>query len=231
MRGKVAWIVGYAGEAAVRNHRMLELWRRELNRERRPRLPRGITHAVRLICAGLLAGMVAGATAGLGSRLAMFVVRLVNPSYNGVVTHASAEVGSVTAEGTLSLAIEGVFYGLPGAVLYLIVRRWLPGASLMKGATYGWFLLIVAGPIVLDGNNYEYYRYVPTRVSVTLFAALYPLYGLVVAPLTEHLGQGAKGRPNNAVVASLGYLILGGVLVWSLTRDFVLLRDVFHVFG
>ncbi len=47
-------------------------------------------HAVRLNAAALLAGMIAGATAGARSRLLMFAVRLMNPSYNGMVTHANA---------------------------------------------------------------------------------------------------------------------------------------------
>ncbi len=186
---------------------------------------------MRLIGAGLLAGVVAGATAGFGSRLVMFVVRLMNPSYNGVPTHSGAEVGSITLEGTLSLAVEGAFYGVPGALLYLIVRRWMPWDGFPKGLAYGCFMLIVAGPVVLDGRNYEFFRYVPTWVSVGLFALLYPLYGLVVAPVTERLGQGARGRPSNAAVAWCGYFVLGGVLLWSLTRDFVLLGDVFRVFG
>ncbi len=160
----------------------------------------------------------------------MFVVRLMNPSYNGVTTHANAEVGRITADGTLSLAIEGLFYGVPGAIVYLIVRRWIPWDGVLKGLAYGCFLLIIAGPIVLDGN-YEFFRYVSTGVSVGLFALLYPLYGLVLAPLTERLGRGAKGPPRNAVVAWSGNFILGGVLVWSLIRDFVMLRDVFHLFG
>jgi hypothetical protein len=138
-------------------------------------------------------------------------------------------VGQFTADGTLWLAVEGVFYGLPGAVLYLIVRRWMPGDGLLKGLAYGGFLLIVAGPVVLDGN-YEFYRYVPTWVSVGLFALLFPLYGLVVAPLTERLGGATGGPPHHPAVAWFGYSVLGGVLVWSLIRDVHLLRDVFHIF-
>jgi hypothetical protein len=187
-------------------------------------------HALRLIVAGLLAGLAAGATAGLGSRLVMFVVRLMNPSYNGVPTHWGFEVGRITLDGTWSLAIQGAIYGVPGAVLYLIVRRWMPWDGVLKGFAYGCFLLIVAGPAVLDGN-YEFFRYVPTRVSVGLFALLYPLYGIVVAPLTERLGRGRRGRPGNAAVAWSGYFVLGGALVWSLIRDYLMLRDVFHVFG
>lgn len=187
-------------------------------------------HGVRLSVAGLIGGVVAGAAAGLGSRVAMYFVRLMNPSYNGVPTHANAQVGQVTLEGTLSLVMDGVFYGVPGALVYLAVRRWIPGEGLRKGAVFGVFLLVVAGPVVLDGN-YEYFRYVPTGISVGLFAALYPLYGLVVSPVTERLGRGASGPPHNAVAAGVGYLALAGIVVWSLARDYVVLRDVFRVFG
>lgn len=191
----------------------------------------GVVHGLRLTGAGLLAGVVAGAVAGLGSRVAMYVVRLVNPSYHGVITHASSEVGRVTVAGTLSLALEGaLLYGLSGGVVYLLVRRWMPGRGWLKGLAFGCFLL-VAAPVVLDGSNYEYFRYVPTWASVGLFSLLYPLYGVVVAPLTERLGRGAQGRPRHAAVAWAGYLVLAGVVAWSLPRDYRLLRDVFHVFG
>ncbi len=187
-------------------------------------------HAVRLVGAALLAGMIAGATAGAGSRLVMFAVRLMNPSYNGMVTHADATVGRFTSEGTLSLVSEGMLlYGIPGGLLYLIVRRWIPWQGLRKGFAYGCFLLIIAGPVVLDGN-YEFFRYVPTWASVGLFALLYPLYGLVVAPATDRMGKAAQGPPHNAVVAWSGYTVLSGVLVWSLIRDYVMLRDVFQLF-
>lgn len=191
---------------------------------------RSVFHGVRLAASGLVAGMVAGAVAGLGSRLAMFVIRLLNPSHNGETTHAHAEVGSVTAEGTLTLVSEGMFYGLAGGVLYLLVRRWMPGSGLGKGLAFGVFLLVVGAPVVLDGN-YEYFRYVSTWVSVSLFALLYPLYGLVVSPLTERLGRGTKGLPRNRMVAWGGYLMVGAVAALSIARDFVMLRDVFHLFG
>lgn len=189
----------------------------------------GTTHALRLVRGGLLAGMGAGAVAGLGARLAMLVVRLLNGSHNGEATHANAVVGRITAGGTLTLVIEGLFYGVPGAIVYLLVRRWLPGHGVRKGLAYGFFLLIVAGSTVLDGN-YEFFRYVSTWVSVGLFALLFPLYGIVVAPLTERLGHGAQGPPHNPVVAWSGYVIIGAVLVRSIGRDYVMLRDVFHLF-
>lgn len=196
---------------------------------RRPQLA-AVLHGLRLGACGMVGGLVAGAVAGLGSRLAMYVIRVMNPSHNGETTHANAEVGQFTLDGALSLVIEGMFYGVPGAVVYLAVRRWMPGTGLVKGLSFGVYLLLVGAPIVLDGN-YEYFRYVSTWVSVSLFALLYPLYGLVIAPLTEWLGQGAKGPPRSPVVAWAGYLVLGAAGAQAAVRDVVMLRDVYHLFG
>jgi hypothetical protein len=186
-------------------------------------------HALRLTAAGLLAGLVAGAVAGLGSRLVMYVIRLMNPSHNGEITHANAEVGRFTMEGTLSLAIEGMFFGVPGAVFYLIVRRWIPGLGVMKGLVFGLVLLVVGAPAVLDGN-YEYFRYVSEWIAVALFSLLYPLFGVVVSPLTERLGRGASGPPRNRSLARFGYLLLGGTLVWGLVNSLAALRHNFNFF-
>jgi hypothetical protein len=173
--------------------------------------------------------MVAGAVAGLGSRLVMYVIRLMNPSHNGEFTHANAEVGRFTVDGTMSLAIEGMFFGVQGAVVYLIVRRWMPGLGVMKGLVFGLVLLAVGASAVLDGN-YEYFRYVPTWVAVALFSLLYPLFGVVVAPLTEHLGRGTSGPPNNRRLAWSGYLILGAILLWGLLVNLATLRHNFGFF-
>ncbi len=189
-----------------------------------------LRHGIRLVVAAIAAGIAAGAVAGLGARVAMYVIRLMNSSYNGVVTHAGHEVGQITLSGTTQLMFEGMFTGIPGALVYLLARRWVPGRGVGKGLAFGLILLVVAAPAVLDGD-YEYFRYVSPRISVPLFALLYPLYGVVVAPLTERLGRGAQGPPRNGAVAGAGYVLLAGVLVWSAVRDFFLLRDVFHLFG
>lgn len=192
----------------------------------RPRLSASV-HALRLTAAGLFAGLVAGAVAGLGSRLLMYVIRLMNPSHNGEFTHANAEVGRFTLDGTLSLAIEGMFFGVPGAVVYLIVRRWIPGMGVMKGLVFGLVLLVVGAPAVLDGN-YEYFRYVSPGIAVALFSLLYPLFGMVVSMLTERLGRGASGPPRNRALAWSGYVILGGILVWGQMNSLAALRHNFN---
>lgn len=179
----------------------------------------------------MVAGIAAGAVAGLGARVAMFVIRLMNPSYNGVVTHAGYEVGQISGSGTAALIFEGVFMGIPGAVMYLMVRRWIPGRGMQKGVLFGLVLMVVTAPFVLDTGNYEFFRYVPTSISVPLFALLYPIYGMVVSPLTERLGRGTQGPPRHWVVARGGYAALAGAVAWFAREDFFLLRDGFHLFG
>ena len=187
-------------------------------------------HALRLIGAGLLSGVIAGAIAGgLGSRLAMFVIRLMNSSFNGQITHPNAEVGVITLDGTMALVVEGMFTGVPGGLLYLMVRRWVPGRGATKGLAFGFILLVLAGGAQMTGN-YEYVRYVQPAVSVTLFAVLFPLYGLIVSPLTEWLGAGTTSPPPNRLVRRAGYVVLGALMVQGLGQDLGVLQE-FHIIG
>jgi hypothetical protein len=146
----------------------------------------------RLVIAAVAGGLAGGAAAGLGARLVMFVMRLMNPSHDGEVTHAGAEVGRWTLEGTVALVMEGMVVGALGGALYLVVRPALPGTSFARGLFYGLFLLAVFGGVVLNGD-YEYFRFVSTWIAVAMFAALYPLYGVVVAATADRLAP-SRGR-------------------------------------
>ena len=173
-----------------------------------------LLHVLRVIGAGLLGKLVAGAAAGIGARLVMFLIRLLNPTHNGMTTHSDAVVGRWTVDGTLAVVTGGMFEGIFGAIVYLIVRRWVPGRGWRKGLLFGLVLLVLIGPMVFDGD-YEYFRYIPPWASVTLFALLFPLYGVVQAPVTERLGAGAQGPPRNRFLKWGGYVVLGALVVAS----------------
>ena len=175
------------------------------------------------------AGMVAGGAAGLGARGAMLVIRLLNSSHNGENTHADAIVGQVTFHGTVSLVVQGMIFGVPGALVYLVVRPWVPGRGLVKGLVFGLLLLVVAGPIVLDGN-YEFFRYVRPWQAVLLFAALYPLFGAVLGFLAERWTTRPQGPPRNRAVAVAGWSVLTALVVRAAVTDYAGLRDVYHLF-
>jgi len=178
--------------------------------------------------ATVAAGIVAGAAAGLGARVAMFIARLMNGSYNGQNTHASAINGQVTVSGTLSIVVTGVFFGVAGALLYLLVRRWVPGRGALKGLVFGLGLLLVGGSAVIDGN-FEFFRYTRPWLSVAMFAALYPLFGVVLAFASERWARRPQGRPSNTAAAVVGWAILGLVVLRGAVESYEQLRDVYHV--
>lgn len=144
-----------------------------------------------------MGSLAAGVVTGLGARLAMYVIRLLNDTHNGEVTHANAAVGQVTWSGTVDVIVTVLFFVPPLAALYLLVRRFLPGRPAVKGLLYGVVLLgLLLGGVIQD-NSYEYSRYVSPAVSVPLFALLAPIYGVVQAVVAEGLGRGRTGPPAN----------------------------------
>lgn len=189
-----------------------------------------LLHGVRMAGSSILAGMLAGAAAGLGSRVVMYIIRSMNPSFNGQTTHAGSVVGRWTFGGTMGLVVEGMFLGVAGGMVYAVVRRWMPGRGAVKGMSFGVLLLLTGGGVVIDGS-YEFYRYVSTWVSVSLFALLFVLYGVVVAPLAEWIGHGEQRPPRVRAIAIGGYVVIGAVAAWAAARAFVGLRDTFHIFG
>ncbi|MEY2476149.1 MAG: hypothetical protein QOG87_1464 [Actinomycetota bacterium] len=173
-----------------------------------------VRHALRLFGATVLGAIVAGAVAGLGARVAMWVIRRMNDSHNGEVTHANAAVGQWTSSGTVEIVVAGaLFFGLPGAFLYLLVRRFLPGPLLVRGLLFGAVVLAVGFSGFVQDNEYEYDRYVSPAVSVPLFMALFPLYGVVLVPLAERLGRGSLAPPRRRLVRVGGRVLLLVLLV------------------
>lgn len=64
----------------------------------------------------------------------MFAVRLANPAYSGATTHAGFVNGVWTVQGTVSVIVTGAFFGVPGGVVYLLVRRFLGPTRVGVGA-------------------------------------------------------------------------------------------------
>ena len=180
-----------------------------------------VRHALRLFGATVLGAVVAGAVAGLGARVAMWVVRLMNDSHNGEVTHANSAVGQWTLDGTMNLVITGaLIFGLPGVVLYLLVRRLLPGPLVVRGVAYGAVVLAVGFSGFVQDNEYEYDRYVSPAAALPLFMALFPLYGVVLVQVAERLGRGSLEPPRLRLVRVGGRVLLV-VLLLAGTADIV----------
>jgi hypothetical protein len=89
-----------------------------------------ITQSIRplgfAIGSGAIAGIVSG---GLGGRLVMKLVALLDPSTEGAFTDASATVGEFTIGGTIELLILGAILGAASGLVYLGLRHWFLARS------------------------------------------------------------------------------------------------------
>ena len=153
--------------------------------------------------AGVLTGIV---VAGLGGRLVMKVIAVAaGPSAVGRVTGNGNTVGDLTLEGTVALVVfSGVFEGLVGGLLYLALRPWLTPLRAWRGLGFGVAVLALMGHVVLEPDNFDFRVFGSVGLSVGLFAALFLLYGLVIAPVFERVASAAGRSRAAAVVAWLG---------------------------
>ena len=163
----------------------------------------------RLVVAAIASGMAGGAVAGVGARLVMFGIRLSNGAFDGATTHAGYENGAWTLEGTLTVVTTGMFFGLPGGTLYLLARSGLGSRSKVRALAFGALVLVGFGDVVLDGS-YEFSRFVSPTISVAAFAALYPLYGIVVALVADAVAPpGPTRHPRWRAAAAVALALAG----------------------
>ena len=138
------------------------------------------------VLSGAAAGLVAG---GLGARLAMRILAVAaGDGVQGIETDNGNIVGQITAGGTIFLVIFGAILGGFGGVIYIAVRRWLPGPPALRGIVYGVFLGLVAGGIlVVHKDNQDFLILGVPVLSITLFALLPFFYGILQVPAASWL--------------------------------------------
>ena len=190
---------------------------------------RFLRRGVFLIGISLLAGLAAGIVAGgIGSRLAMRIVALLAPPEDqGALTDAEARVGEISLDGTLFLLLAGATLGLFGGLLYLALRRWMPGGTLGKGLAFGALLLILFGHVIIEGGNPDFRQFVPSPVSVGLFASLFIAFGLIAAAIVERMDRGGGGRPRNRYGTAAGYVAIAVAAAAGLRQDIDALTAIF----
>jgi hypothetical protein len=134
---------------------------------------------LRRACIGVVAGAVAGIlVGGLGGRLVMRVVAATSKDgVQGTLTEAEEEIGEVTLGGTIGLVVfVGIFVGAFGGLVYVIVRRWLPGRAWSAGLVFGGGLLVVFARLdPLDPDSVDFAVLTPRWLSVLLVSLLFPL--------------------------------------------------------
>ena len=174
---------------------------------------------------GMIGGVVGGLlAAGAGGRLTMrLLAATAGDRAQGRITEADEVVGEITLGGTIGFIVfGGLFAGLVCAVIYLLLRKWLPNGP-VGGLVLGGLLLVTLGSRVepLRSNNPDFDLVAPAWLAVSAFAALAFLHALlsvaVMARVSRSLPLFAARR--SVVLAYLPLLLLlptvfvGGVVV------------------
>ncbi len=175
-----------------------------------------------MVIMGILGGIATGfLVGGVGGRLIMRILAIANGDIAGVITENGNVSGEITAGGTLGLIIiVGLISGVVGGLVYVVVRRWLPGGGLLKGIAFGLVLLCFFGTIVLDPDNVDFILFTP-RLSVGLFALLFLLYGVVASLFVDRLDRYVPPLFTRLPITVVGYLLIAGFGAFGLYRTVV----------
>ncbi|MGH2473536.1 MAG: hypothetical protein ACRDG6_14305 [Candidatus Limnocylindria bacterium] len=175
-----------------------------------------IPAVLREVAAGCLAGILVGiVVGGLGSRLAMRVSAMAaGPIPQGATTDNGAIVGEITLGGTIALIVfGGVFAGLQGGLLYAALRPWLLPFGRWRGLVFGFGLLGLDGSLILDDTNSDFIILRPPLLNVAMFAALFPIFSLALAPVFDRVLRFLDGGSFAAGALTIFALLLAALFL------------------
>ncbi len=135
----------------------------------------------------IVAGIPAGALlVGVGSRVAMLVLRLTSPdTVRGVKSDDGFVIGQVTLKGTYDLVGIGAVVGIIGAAAYMLVAPWLIGPLWFRRATTGIASAVVVGSMLVHSNGIDFNVLKPTWLAIALFVALPGLFGTLIGAFVD----------------------------------------------
>jgi hypothetical protein len=182
--------------------------------------PGRLSEPVRDIARGGLAGLFAGIlVAGIGGRIVMRAAALLVPEAAGQVTENGNRIGEITASGTMGLVLGfGLFFGLSGAVVWVVVSPWIPGGRWTRAALAMPIAVSLTGVSLIQARNpdFQVLRYDST--TVVLLLALVALAGLTIAGVDAWLDRRLPGagvsRPADGVYLAL--TVAGGALIFPI---------------
>ncbi len=138
-----------------------------------------------MVVGGIPYGVV---VAGLGSRLAMYVLRVTSPeSVNGRISDDGFVIGRFTASGTYNLMVLGAFVGVLGAATYLMVNPWLIGPPWFRRLTIGLSSSVVVGSMLVHADGIDFNVLKPKWLAIGLFVALPGIFGLFIGPVIDRV--------------------------------------------
>lgn len=140
-----------------------------------------------LIVAGIPVGVL---VAGVGSRLAMLLLRVTSPnSVVGLTSDDGFTIGQVTVAGTYNLLLLGAAVGIIGAGAYKMVAPWLIGPTWFRRLTTGLGSAAVVGSMLVHASGIDFRVLKPTWLAIGLFVALPGVFGTVIGSSVDAVGK------------------------------------------
>lgn len=146
-----------------------------------------------VVVAGVITGVL---IAGVGSRLAMFLLRQTSPdAVVGVESDDGFTIGEFTLGGTHNLLMLGATVGMVGAAAYILVSPWLLGPTWFRRFTVAAVAGALVGSMVIHADGTDFVVLEPLWLAVALFIALPALFGWVIGPVVDSVdGPGSWTR-------------------------------------
>ena len=127
----------------------------------------------------MLAGVV---FLGIGSRIAMRVVALLNAEAKGTLTDAEQVVGAITPDGTVALVVfVGGFGGVFAGAIWVVIRERLPERLSLRVPLGGIIATIVGSFFIIEASNADFRLFDPVVLNVAMFMMLVGLAGSATA--------------------------------------------------
>ena len=173
-----------------------------------------LVRALRTGAIGFGTGMlVGGVVGGLGGRIVMRILFLENRETIGGITENGNEIGVITSGGTASLILFAAFAGAVAGVMYVLVRRWLPGGSVARGLLFGAFLLVAFGGGSIDAENVDFRIFRPAGLAIALFGLLPFAFGVSLALFVDRWDSYVPAFFKRKVPTVVGYAALSALAV------------------
>ncbi len=143
-----------------------------------------------LVVAGIPVGVV---VVGVGSRLAMLLLRVTSPEQvRGVESDDGFTIGQVTLAGTYNLLMLGAAVGIIGAAAYRTVAPWLIGRTWFRRVTTAAASGAVVGSMLIHADGVDFTVLKPTWLAIGLFVALPAAFGAAIGSAVDSVSSPAS---------------------------------------
>lgn len=171
---------------------------------------------LRDIARGGIAGAIAGiVVTGLGGRIVMRLAAIFVPESSGAFTENGNRIGDITLSGSVGFLPGGLFFGLFGATVWVVVSPWIPGAGLRRAILAMPIAVALTGMAVVRGDNPDFRILQHDGLVVGMLVALVALAGLSIA-LVDGWLERRLPRPGSSTRTDALYVVLtlaGGLLI------------------